>query len=172
MTSTVGITVTTDSLDRALLDAAALQPGGRVLDVGCGVGDTTLDAARRVGPSGLALGVDDSLTMLQKARRRAADAGLAHVGFVHANAQTQRFAPLRFDAIVSTCVQEVFADLDAGFTNLARTLRPGGRLAIVSREEPDRVHATLTRAGLVDVSHVAVDSDAFPVWLLRARGSD
>ena len=69
MTSTVGITTATASLDRALLDAAGLQPGGRVLDVGCGVGDTTLDGARRVGPSGLALGVDDSLTMLEQARR-------------------------------------------------------------------------------------------------------
>ncbi len=172
MTSTVGITTATASLDRALLDAAGLQPGGRVLDVGCGVGDTTLDAARRVGPSGLALGVDDSLTMLEQARRRAAAAGLAHVGFVHADAQTQRFAPLRFDAIVSTRAQDLFADDDVGFTNLARTLRPGGRLAIVSREEPDRVQAVLTRAGLVDVSHVAVDSDAFPVWLVRARGRD
>jgi ubiquinone/menaquinone biosynthesis C-methylase UbiE len=172
MTSTVGITTTMASLDRALLDAAELQPGGRVLDVGCGVGDTTLDAARRVGPSGLALGVDGSLTMLEQARRRAADAGLAHVGFVHADAQAQRFAPLRFDAIVSTRAQDVFADPDAGFANLARTLRPGGRLVIVSREEPDRVHAVLTRAGLVDVSHVAVDVDASSVWLVRARGRD
>src|SRR5204863_2103789 len=139
------------AVDVALLAGAGLQPGARVLDTCCGRGDTTLDAARRVGPSGLALGVDDSLEVLEEARRRAADAGLAHVGFVHANAQTQRFAPLRFDAIVSTRVQDVFADLDAGFTNLARTLRSGGRLAIVSREEPDRVHAMLTRAGLVDV---------------------
>jgi ubiquinone/menaquinone biosynthesis C-methylase UbiE len=170
MISTFGITTVAAPLDRALLDAAGLEPGGRVLDVGCGIGDTTLDGARRVGPSGLALGVDDSLTMVEEARRRAADAVLAHVGFVHADAQTQRFAPLRFDAIVSTRAQDVFADLDAGFTNLARALRPGGRLAIVSREEPGRVHAVLTRAGLVDVSYVAVDDDAAPLWLVRSRG--
>jgi protein-L-isoaspartate O-methyltransferase len=90
----------------------------------------------------------DSLTMVEQARRRAAGAGLAHVGFVHADAQTQRFAPLRFDAIVSTRAQDAFADPDAGFTNLARALRPGGSIAVVSREEPDRVHAVLTRAGL------------------------
>ena len=170
MTSTAGIGTTTAALDLALLDAARLEPGGRVLDVGCGIGDTTLDAARRVGPSGLALGVDDSLTMVERARRRAADAGLAHVGFVHADAQTQRFAPLRFDAIVSTRAQDVFADPDAGFKNLAHALRPGGRIAIVSREEPARAHAALTRAGLVDVSQVAVDDDAAPLWLMRARG--
>jgi len=170
MTSTVGITTTAGPLDLALLDAAGLVPGGRVLDVGCGIGDTTLGAARRVRPSGLALGVDDSLTMVERARRRAADAGLAHVGFVHADAQTQRFAPLRFDAIVSTRAQDVFADPDAGFKNLAHALRPGGRIAIVSREEPARAHAALTRAGLVDVSQVAVDDDAAPLWLMRARG--
>ena len=172
MTSTAGITRTAAPLHLALLDAAGLEPGGRVLDVGCGIGDTTLDAARRVGPSGLALGVDDSLTMLEQARRRAAAGGLAHVGFVHADAQTQRFAPLRFDAIVSARAQDVFADPDAGFRNLARALRPGGRLAVVSREEPDRVYALLTRAGLVDVSRVAVDDDAAPLWLMRARGRD
>ncbi|HKF89923.1 MAG TPA: methyltransferase domain-containing protein [Acidimicrobiia bacterium] len=171
MTSMVSI-ITTSALERALLDAAGVQPGARVLDVGCGIGDTTLDAARRVGPSGLALGVDDSLTMLEQARQRAADAGLAHVGFVHADAQTQRFAPLRFDVIVSGRAHHVFTDPDAGFTNLARALRPGGRLAVLSREEPDRAHAVLTRAGLVDVSHVAVDADAAPVWLVRARGRD
>ena len=73
---------------------------------------------------------------------------------------------------MSTRAQDVFADPDAGFTNLARTLRPGGRLAIVSREEPDRVHAVLTRAGLVDVSHVAVDDDAVTAcgWCAPAGG--
>jgi ubiquinone/menaquinone biosynthesis C-methylase UbiE len=170
MTSTVGIT-TTSALHRALLDAAGLRPGGHVLDVGCGIGDTTLIAARRVGPSGLVLGVDDSLTMLEQARRRAADDGLAHVGFVHA-AQTQRFAPLRFDAIVSARPRHVFADPGVGFTNLARALRPGGRLAVVSCDEPDRIDAVLTGAGLVDVSSDAVVDDAAPAWLVRARGRD
>src|SRR5262249_48972224 len=67
---------------------------------GCGRGSTTLTAARRVGGSGLVLGVDACLTMLEDARRRVAAAALRHVGFVHGDAQTQRFAPLRFDVIV------------------------------------------------------------------------
>src|SRR6059058_3763387 len=127
MTSTVSIT-TAAALDVALLDAAGLQPGARVLDICCGRGDTTLDAARRVGPSGLALGVDDSLEALEEARRRAADAGLAHVGFVHADAQTQRFAPLRFDAIVSRCPR-------AGRVRrrLAQRARGGRRRSSVAR---------------------------------------
>jgi ubiquinone/menaquinone biosynthesis C-methylase UbiE len=136
----------------AVLDAVGVRPGARVLDVGCGTGDTTLHAARRVGPSGLALGVDASLTMLERARRRAAAAGLAHVGFVHADAQTQRFAPLRFDAIVSTRGFDVFADPAAGVANLARALRGGGRLALVSVDDPGREDAVLAQAGFVDVA--------------------
>jgi ubiquinone/menaquinone biosynthesis C-methylase UbiE len=163
MTSTV-TTTTTSTSGSALLDAVGLRRGMRVLDVGCGVGDTTLDAARRVGPSGLALGVDASLTTLEQARQRAADAGLAHVGFVHADAQSQRFAPLRFDAIVSGRGLDVFADADAGLANLARALRAGGRLAIVSRDDPDPVNAVLTRAGFVDAAR-AHDTHA---WIVSA----
>jgi len=172
MTSTVSIT-RTPPLDVALLDAVGLGPGARLLDVGCGRGDTTLDAARRIGPSGLALGVDASLDVLEHARRRAAQAGLAHVGFVHADAQTQRFAPLRFDAIVSRRAHHVFADPDAGFANLLRALRSGGRLAVVSRDEPDAAPAVLARVGFADVSRADFGTDdAGPVWLVSAGRRD
>jgi ubiquinone/menaquinone biosynthesis C-methylase UbiE len=172
MTSTVSST-TAAALDAALLDAAGLRSGAWVLDVGCGRGDTTLDAARLVGPSGLALGVDASLDVLEEARRRALDAGLAHVGFVHADAQTQRFAPLRFDAIVSRRGHQIFADADAGFTNLLVALRSGARLAVVSRGEPDGVRAVLARVGFVDVAHVALGADdAGAVWLVSAGRRD
>jgi ubiquinone/menaquinone biosynthesis C-methylase UbiE len=150
MTSTIP-SRDTSTLGAALLDAAGLGPGARILDVGCGRGDATLEAARRVGPSGLALGVDVSLPMLEDARRRAADADLAHVGFVHADAQTQRFAPLRFDVIVSTRGLDVFADAVAGVANLARALRGGGRLALLALEDPERAGAVLTGAGFADV---------------------
>jgi ubiquinone/menaquinone biosynthesis C-methylase UbiE len=154
MTSTVDTAVTTTP-GLAVLDAVGLRPGARVLDVGCGTGDVTMEAARRVGPSGLALGVDVSLTMLECARRRAAAAGLAHVGFVHADAQTHRFAPLRFDAIVSTCGLDVFADPDAGCVNLSCAFRDGGRVGFVSRDDSARVQAVLERAGFADVARVA-----------------
>lgn len=173
MTSTVTIT-TAAALDAALLDGAGLRPGARFLDVGCGRGDTTLDAARRVGPSGLALGVDDSLDALEEARRRAADADLVNVGFVHADAQTQRFAPLRFDAIVSRRpLLQVFADPEAGFGNLLGALRSGGRLAVVTRDERDGLYAVLARVGFVDVSRVALGADdAGPLWLVSAGRRD
>jgi ubiquinone/menaquinone biosynthesis C-methylase UbiE len=133
-----------------LLDAAGLRPGARVLDAGCGRGDTTLVAARRVGPSGLVLGVDTSLRMLENGRRRGAAAGLGHVGFVHGDAQTQRFAPLRFDVIVSSRGLDVFSDADAGLANLTAALRGGGRMVLDARDDPARAVAALDRAGLVD----------------------
>ena len=139
----------------ALLDAVGLAPGARVLDVACGRGDTTLAAARRAGRSSLVLGIDASLTMLEDARSRAAAAGLSHVGFVHGDAQTQRFAPLRFDVIVSAGGLAAFADPDAGVANLARALRGGGRLAFVTRADPAPVRAVLDRAGLVDAVALA-----------------
>jgi ubiquinone/menaquinone biosynthesis C-methylase UbiE len=138
-----------------LLDAAGLRAGARVLDVGCAGGEITLAAARGVGRSGLALGVDASLTMLENARRRAAAAGLGHVGFVHGDPQTQRFAPLRFDVFVSARGLDVFTDVDAGVANLTRALRGGGRLVLVARDDPASVRAVLDRAGLVDVAAVA-----------------
>lgn len=138
-----------------VLDAVGPTPGARVLDVGCGRGDTTICAARRVGPSGLVLGVDASVTMLEDARGRAADAGLGHVGFVHGDAQTQRFAPLRFDVIVSAQGLDVFADPAAGVANLVRALRIGGQLALAARGDPARALAALEAAGLEDAGAVA-----------------
>jgi len=149
------MTTTLHSLDTAatglaLFDAAGLRPGARVLDVGCGRGSTTLTAARRVGASGLVLGVDASLTMLEDARRRAAAAALRHVGFVHGDAQTQRFAPLRFDVIVIAGGLSVFADADAGVANLSQALLRGGTLALAAPNDHERVRAVVERAGLVD----------------------
>jgi ubiquinone/menaquinone biosynthesis C-methylase UbiE len=139
----------------AVLDAAGLRPGEHVLDVGCGRGDASLAAAGRVGPSGLVLGVDASLPMLEDARRRANGAGLGHVGFVHGDPQTQRFAPLRFDVIVSARGLDVFVDAVVGAANLARVLRRGGRVALVARDDPARARAALEQAGLIDTVAVA-----------------
>jgi ubiquinone/menaquinone biosynthesis C-methylase UbiE len=118
-----------------------------------------------VGRSSLALGVDASFPMVELARRRAAAGGLAHVGFMHADAQTHRFAPLRFDVIVSTRGLDVFAEPVAGFVNLARALRDGGRVAFVSVDNSDGVHAVLERAGFADVARVATG-------LVTARAAD
>jgi ubiquinone/menaquinone biosynthesis C-methylase UbiE len=151
-----------------VVEAAGIGAGDRVLDVACGDGDTTLHAARRVGPRGLALGVDVSAPMVERARRRAGEAGLANVGFLQADARTRRFAPLRFDVVVSQRGLMRWTPGDGGFANLARALRPGGRLVFVSLDDPGRVGAELTRAGLVPTGATRADVDGLPSWIFTA----
>jgi SAM-dependent methyltransferase len=115
----------------AMLEAAGPRPGERVLDVGCGTGQTTVQAAERVVPGGAAVGVDVSAPMLAYARRRARGAGLGTVRFLEADAQTHAFEPGEFDAVVSRFGTMFFGDPVAAFTNLGRALGAGGRLAIV-----------------------------------------
>jgi len=113
----------------AVLDAAKVGVGDRVLDVGCGCGDTTLALARRAGPRGRAVGVDVSAPMLARARERAAAERCANLEFLEADAQTHPFAPASFDAVVSRFGVMFFADPTAAFRNLRGALAPGGRLA-------------------------------------------
>jgi SAM-dependent methyltransferase len=112
-----------------LLDAAAIQAGDQVLDVGCGNGATSLAAARRA-PEGRVVGVDISGPMVERARRRAADEGIANVEFVHGDAQDHEFSA-EFDVMISRFGVMFFADPVAAFTNIATALRPGGRVAFV-----------------------------------------
>lgn len=112
-----------------VLAAAALRPGERVLDVGCGNGALSLDAARVVGPGGHVTGLDLSVPMLEVARRRAAQRQTA-VDFVQADAQIAGFDE-PFDVVVSRFGVMFFDDPEAAFANLARAVRKGGRLCFV-----------------------------------------
>ena len=113
-----------------LLAAAAIERTDRVLDVGCGAGQTTLDAACAAS-RGSALGVDLSAQLLEVARRRADESGTANVSFRQADAQIHPFGPAAFDVAISRTGAMFFADLTAAFTNLGRALVPGGRLALI-----------------------------------------
>ena len=135
----------------ALFDAAAVVDGEHVLDLGCGTGQTTRDAARR-SPSGSALGVDLSSPMLAVARRRAEEEGVANAGFLQADAQVHPFDAGAFDLALSRTGGMFFADLVAAYANVGRAVRPGGRLALAvwqafSRNEWIREISTALAAG-------------------------
>ncbi|MFC9664155.1 class I SAM-dependent methyltransferase [Nocardia sp. NPDC127606] len=117
--------------------AAKVGTGDRVLDIGCGTGQATREAAR-VAVDGSAVGVDISEVMLEQARRVSIDEGPSNVGFELADAQVNTFPPTAFDLCISRFGVMFFADPVAAFTNIARALRPGGRLAWLVWQGHDR----------------------------------
>ena len=113
-----------------LLAAAAIGTGEQVLDVGCGTGTTTLRAAAAAS-AGEALGVDISEPMIEHARRRARDNGLANARFEVADAQTAPLEPGGRDVAISRFGVMFFDDPTAAFSNLGSGIRAEGRLAFV-----------------------------------------
>ena len=107
-----------------------IAPADRVLDIGCGSGQSTRDAAR-LARDGSALGVDLSESMLAEARRRAGAEGLTNVEFLRADAQVHAFDTATFDLAISRFGSMFFSDRSAGFANIASALRPGGRMALL-----------------------------------------
>ena len=105
-----------------LLAAAAITGSDRVLDIGCGTGQTTRDAAR-AAPAARPLGVDLSARMLDYARRRAAEEGVTNATFEQVDAQIHPFPPESFDVAISRTGAMFFGDLAAAFTNIGRALR-------------------------------------------------
>ena len=120
-----------EPLGLTMMDLLNVAPGERVLDIGCGTGQTTVELARRVAPSGDVTALDISAPMLEGARKRAVAAGIDNVAFVQADAQTHGFEAGAFDVCFSRFGIMFFADPTAAFANLRSALRPGGRLGFV-----------------------------------------
>jgi len=120
-----------------LREAWAVQSHDRILDVGCGTGQTTREAAR-LAPAGSALGVDLSAPAIERARTIARAEGPHNVAFEHADAQEHSFAPGRFDLAISRFGTMFFADPVAAFGTIGRALRPAGRLVMVVWQAHDR----------------------------------
>ncbi|MGX7827859.1 class I SAM-dependent methyltransferase [Actinokineospora sp. 24-640] len=142
---------------------AAARVGSRdhVLDIGCGTGLTTREAAR-AAVDGSAVGVDISAPMLERARRLSDDAGLANITYQQADAQVHRFPPTRFDLCVSRFGTMFFADPVAAFTNIGRALRPAARLVLLVWQERDRNEwATAIRQALTAAPAPPRGPDAF-----------
>lgn len=114
-------------IGEALLRAANIAPGETVLDVGSGGGATTRALAKAAGPSGRVTGLDISPALSAAAAKRAADAGLANVSFITADASTARLEP-DHDVIFSRFGVMFFDDPVAAFSNLRKGLKKSGRL--------------------------------------------
>jgi len=119
-------------------DRAELAPGDTALDVCCGTGDLALELARRVAPDGRVVGCDFSEPMLDLAREKAAAAGVPGARFEWADALQLPYDAGRFDAVTVGFGARNLADLDRGLREMARVLRPGGRLVILEITQPRR----------------------------------
>ena len=156
-------------LRRETVELAALQPGSQVLEVGCGTGDVALAATRQVGASGAVYGIDPSPEMIAVAREKAARAGLAlnfQIGVIEALA----FPDDSFDMVFSSLMMHHLPDelKRRGLAEVARVLKPRGRLLIVDIRRPvtrwERIKTRISlhgslREGVQDLSQ-----------LLRAAG--
>ena len=118
----------------------AIKPGERVVDIGCGAGIDSLIAARMVGSEGQVIGVDMTPAMLNKARRAADEAGLDSVIFRQGYGEELPVADEWADVVISNGVLNLMPDKDAGLKEMARVLKPNGRLQIgdilVQKEVP------------------------------------
>jgi SAM-dependent methyltransferase len=122
--------------------AADVAPRDRVLDIGCGTGQTTRDAAR-AAVAGSALGIDLSAQMLEHARRLSREEGLANVSFRQADAQVHRFPEASFEVGISRFGTMFFADPVAAFGNIGQALTHGGRLVLMVWQARDRNEWTM-----------------------------
>jgi demethylmenaquinone methyltransferase / 2-methoxy-6-polyprenyl-1,4-benzoquinol methylase len=147
------------------VERAQVGRGTDALDVCCGTGDLALALRRRIGPDGRVVGCDFSEPMLELARRKSGEEGLA-VEFGWADALELPYGDASFDAVTIGFGARNLADLERGLSEMARVLRPGGRLVILEitrpRREPMASFYSLWFDRLVPVlGAVAGDQDAY-----------
>ncbi len=119
---------------KAAVRATALKAGGRALDIACGTGKLTCALAAVVGPSGHATGLDIAPAMLEEARRACGE--LPNVDFVAGNALALPFEAGAFDAVTIAFGMRNLSSFEAGFAEMARVVRPGGRVVCLELTSP------------------------------------
>ncbi|WP_355660966.1 class I SAM-dependent methyltransferase [Halomonas salifodinae] len=135
---------------RIPLEPLSLAPGSRVVDVGCGWGDTAIALARKTGPGGEVLGLDCVEQFLADARRRAAEAGVDNVAFVAADVERYPFEP-EFDLCFSRFGMMFFEHPVPAMRNVHKALKPGGELMfIVWRQIEDNPWLGLPKQVVLD----------------------
>jgi demethylmenaquinone methyltransferase / 2-methoxy-6-polyprenyl-1,4-benzoquinol methylase len=119
-------------------DRAELSEGDSALDLCCGTGDLAFELRERVGPSGRVVGADFSERMLELANAKALERGVTDVTFEWADALELPYSDASFDAVTVGFGVRNLADLDAGVGEMARVLRPGGRLVVLEITQPQK----------------------------------
>jgi arsenite methyltransferase len=112
------------------LEALEIKEGERILDLGCGRGEETLEAAELVGPQGLATGLDLTASMVAKAKKNAESAGLRNATFVTGDIESLPFPDENFDGVISNCVINHAKDKATAYREIRRVLKPGGRFVV------------------------------------------
>lgn len=139
-------------LSDRLMELAHVAPGQRVLDVATGIGEPALTAARRIGPSGSVVAIDQAPQMLAVARERMEAAGVANIAFVEGDAETLVLEPASFDAVVSRWGLLFFQDPLGALAHFRASLISGGWLAAAIWGLPERVP-------LISLPFMALGSD-------------
>jgi arsenite methyltransferase len=153
---------------------ASLKAGEAVVDLGCGGGLDVFLAAQKVGPTGKAIGIDMTPQMIELSRKNAIKAGLNNVEFHQTTIDKLPLAENSVDVIVSNCVINLAPDKKAVFREMARVLKPGGRLAIsdiaLKKQLPGEIGGNLL--AYVGCIAGAILIEQYRQWLSEAGFND
>lgn len=143
----------TSAFTDALLNMAPIKNGECVLDVACGTGPSTIEAASLVGESGRVIGIDIAPGMLRFAREKAEGAGLRNVEFHQMDAENLEFRDSTFDVVICQFGLIHFPNRLGALAEMRRVLRPGGRVVLSVWSHPERVRI-LSLFGEIVARHV------------------